>query len=152
EELPPLVDVPVQADGLVLGQHQDLAEVGVDAVGQGEVDDPEDPPERDRRLGPVARQRLQTTPPPPGQHGRQYVSVHDPLPDARRPFPVGFPLCARRAAKPTGKWGGWAYGWPVAGGGFKIPDSGCRRAKGRRDERQGPEGRPPGDPPPTTGH
>ena len=48
EELPPLVDVPVQAHGLVLGEDEDLAEVGVDAVREREVDDPVDA----RRTGP----------------------------------------------------------------------------------------------------
>ena len=76
EELPPLVDVPVQADGLVLGQDQDLAEVGIDAVGEGEVDDPVDPAERDGRLGPVAGQRLQARSPPPGQDDGQHVTIH----------------------------------------------------------------------------
>ncbi len=50
EELPAQVDVPVQAGGLVLGEHQDLAEVGVDAVGEREVDDPINA----RRKGPPA--------------------------------------------------------------------------------------------------
>ena len=59
EELPALVDVPVQAHRLVLGEDQDLAEVGVDAIREGEVDDPVDPAERDGRLGPVAGQGLQ---------------------------------------------------------------------------------------------
>ena len=76
EELPALVDVAVQADGLVLGQDEDLAEVGVDAVGEGEVDDPVDPAERDRRLGPVAGQGLQPGSPPPGQDDRQHITKH----------------------------------------------------------------------------
>ena len=76
EELPALVDVPVQADGLVLRQDEDLAEVGVDAVGQREVDDPVDPAEGDGRLGPVARQGFQPGPPPPGQDDGQNVTMH----------------------------------------------------------------------------
>ena len=56
----PSVEVPVQAVGLVLGQHQDLANVGVDAVREGEIDDPVNAAERDRRLGTVPGQRLQT--------------------------------------------------------------------------------------------
>ncbi len=60
EELPPLVDMPVQAGGLVLRQHEDLANVGVDAVREGEIDDPVNAAERDRRLGTVPGQRLQT--------------------------------------------------------------------------------------------
>ena len=76
EELPALVDVPVQADGLVLRQHEDLAKVGVDAVREGEVDDPVDAAERDGRLGTVTGQRLQARSPTPGQYDGQYVSIH----------------------------------------------------------------------------
>ena len=76
EELPALVDVPVQARRLVLRQHQHLAQVGVDAVRQREVDDPVQPAERDRRLGPVPGQWLQPRPPAPGQDDRQDVAIH----------------------------------------------------------------------------
>ena len=95
EELPALVDVPVQADGLVLGEDQDLAEVGVDAVGEGEVDDPVDPAERDGRLGPVAGQGLQAGPPAPGQDDGQHVAMH-PATSALTPGPG--PAAVARAA------------------------------------------------------
>jgi len=76
EEPPPLIEVPVQARRLVLRQHQDLAQVGIDAVREREVDDPVNAPQRDRRLGPVSSQRLQARAPAPGQHNGQYVSIH----------------------------------------------------------------------------
>ena len=121
EELPALVDVPVQADGLVLGQHEDLAEVGVDAVREGEVDDPVDPAERDRRLGPVARQRLQARSPasrpgrPPARrdtpcHLRSVASIRcRAVPTDREsagsdaPFVPGFARdsTSRHAARPS---------------------------------------------------
>ncbi len=52
-------DVPVEAVRLVLRQHDDLEVAGVDDVGQREVDEAVDPPERHRGLGPVGRQRHQ---------------------------------------------------------------------------------------------
>jgi hypothetical protein len=52
-------DVPVQAVRLVLREHDDLEVAGVDDVGEGEVDEPVDPSEGHRRLGPVRRQRHQ---------------------------------------------------------------------------------------------
>ena len=76
QELPTLVDVPVQADGLVLGQDQDLAKVGVQAIREREVDDPVDPAEGDRRLGPVTRQGFEARPPPPGEDDGQYIAEH----------------------------------------------------------------------------
>src|SRR5205823_10324286 len=74
---PPVVDVAVEAAGLELGQHQHLAQPAIEAVGQGEVDDPVEPAERDGRFRPVAGQRLQSSPFAAGQdqgenvfHGR----------------------------------------------------------------------------------
>ena len=86
EELPPHVDVPVQAGGLVLGQHQDLAEVGIDAIREGEVDDPVDPAEGDRGLGPVPREGLEAGPPASRQDDRQDVAIHHPPPLCRPRF------------------------------------------------------------------
>ena len=109
EELPPLVDVPVQADGLVLRQDEDLAKVGVDAVRQREIDDPVDAAERDRRLGTVPGQGLQTRSPAPGQHDGQHVTIHQKTSarlsarqsTALRPMGGPAPLCAGRRDKPT---------------------------------------------------
>ena len=52
-------DVTVQGVRLVLRQHDDPQVAAVDDVGQCEVDQPVDPRERHRRLGPVGRQRHQ---------------------------------------------------------------------------------------------
>src|ERR1035437_3776423 len=41
----------VERAGIVLGQNDDVVDVGVDAVGEREVDDPILPAERDRGLG-----------------------------------------------------------------------------------------------------
>ena len=49
-------DVVVERAGVVLGQDDDVIDVGVHAVGQREVDDPVLAPERDRGLGPLLRQ------------------------------------------------------------------------------------------------
>jgi hypothetical protein len=54
-------DVAVQAVALVLGEHADLEDAAVGQVGQGEVDQPVETPERDRRLGPVGGQRAQAS-------------------------------------------------------------------------------------------
>ena len=104
EEAPALVDVAGQADGLVLGQDEDLADVGVDAIGEGEVDDAIDPAEGDGGLGAVARQGLQARPAPPRQDDRQHVSVHPPPLPATGPPPLARPepLCAAGGGKPTG--------------------------------------------------
>ena len=101
EELPPLVDVPAQAHGLVLRQDEHPADVRVDAVGQGEVDDPVDPAERDGGLGAVAGQRLQARPPAPGQDDGQHVAHSNGPPP--RPRSDGD---ARRGSGSSGRAGG----------------------------------------------
>ena len=53
-----------------------LRRSAVDAVGQGEVDDPVEPAERHGRLGPVAGEGLQPGPLPPGQDDGQNVAIH----------------------------------------------------------------------------
>jgi hypothetical protein len=59
--------MPLQAEGLVLGQDQDVELPAVQAVGQGEVDDPVHPAERDGRLGPVPSERVQPGAPATGE-------------------------------------------------------------------------------------
>ncbi len=66
--------MPVEAHRLVLREHQDLAQAAVEAVGEREIDDPISPAERDRRLGPVARQRLQPRAFAAGQNDGQHVA------------------------------------------------------------------------------
>ena len=53
---PALADVPVQRERLVLGQDVNVAQVGVDAVGEGDVDDAVLAGEGHGRLGAVAGQ------------------------------------------------------------------------------------------------
>ena len=88
EEIPSLVDMAVQAGGLVLGQHHDLAHVGVDAVGECEVDDPVDPAEGNRRLGAVPGEWFEARSPASCQDDRQHVAIHQTTstrcPDDRR--------------------------------------------------------------------
>ena len=79
EEVPADAEVAVESAGLVLGQHEDAAEVAVDAVGQGEVDDAVQAAERHGRLGPVARQRLQARPLSPRKDDGEDVSHGFPL-------------------------------------------------------------------------
>ena len=57
---PAQVDVPIEAHGLVLRQHQHLADAAVQAVGEREIDNAIGAAKGHGRLGPVARQRLQT--------------------------------------------------------------------------------------------
>jgi hypothetical protein len=44
--------VVMEAEGIVLGENEDSAEVGVDAVGDGNVDQPVHSPKGNRGLGP----------------------------------------------------------------------------------------------------
>ena len=60
EQVPAGLEVVRQRVRLVLREDVDPPKAGVDAVGEGEVDDPEDAAERDRRLGPNVGERLQT--------------------------------------------------------------------------------------------
>ena len=64
-------DVDVEAVALVLGQHDDLAVVAVDQVGEDEVDQPVVTPERHGRLRPVGGQRHQPLALPAGEDDRQ---------------------------------------------------------------------------------
>ena len=65
--------MPVEAHRLVLREHQHLAQAAVEAVGEREVDDAVAAAEGHRRLGPVARQRLQPRAFAAGQDHRQDV-------------------------------------------------------------------------------
>ncbi|MEY4613104.1 MAG: hypothetical protein RL179_1077 [Planctomycetota bacterium] len=53
EKIPTQVQVPVQASRLVLGEYKDLAKVAVEAVGQGEIDDPVKAPKGNSGFRPV---------------------------------------------------------------------------------------------------
>src|SRR6266567_2628761 len=64
---PAEADVTVQAEGFVLRQDKDAAEIAVDAIGERDVDDSIYPAEGDRRLGAVARERPEALALPSGE-------------------------------------------------------------------------------------
>ncbi len=78
EESPAEVQMPVEAGGLVLRQHQHAAQATVDAVREGEIDDAVDSPERHGRLRTVSRERFESRPLAPRQDQRHHA-LH-PLP------------------------------------------------------------------------
>ena len=76
EKAPALIDMAIEAHGLVLREDEDLANVGIDAVGEREVDDPIDSAERHGRLGAVARQGFEPASPTSREHNRHHVAKH----------------------------------------------------------------------------
>ena len=79
EETPAGGDVTVEAVGLVLREDEDTAEAGVDAVGEGEVDDAIEAAEGDGWLGAVASERLQTGALAAGENqGKDIVKHEEP--------------------------------------------------------------------------
>ena len=56
---PAFADVPVERQRLVLGEDVDAAQIGIDAVGKGDVDDAVLAAKGNRRLGAIARERKQ---------------------------------------------------------------------------------------------
>ena len=72
-QAPGLGDVAVQRVRLVLGEHADAVQPGVDHVGQHEVDQAVVAAERHRRLRAVRRQRPQSLALAAGQDDAQYV-------------------------------------------------------------------------------
>ena len=71
-------DVPVQRVRLVLGEHADPVQPGVDQVGQHEVDQPVVAAERHGRLGPVGGERPQPLALAAGQHDAEHVGRQRP--------------------------------------------------------------------------
>jgi hypothetical protein len=74
---PPFADVPVQRQRLVLGQDINLAQPGVDAVGERDVDDAVMPAKRHCRFGPIAREWKQPLSCPASKQYSKCVS-HSP--------------------------------------------------------------------------
>ena len=80
DELPELVghdapshaEMPAERERLVLQRDEDLAQAGVDAVAQSEIDDPVGAAEVDRRLGAFLRERVQ----PFARASREYHDEH----------------------------------------------------------------------------
>ena len=56
---PALADVAIEAEGFVLRQDEDAAQIAIDAIGKGDVDDAVDAAEGHGGLGAVARERPQ---------------------------------------------------------------------------------------------
>ncbi len=54
EERPARADVTVEAEGFVLREDEDTAEVGIDAIGESDVNDAIESAKRNSRLGAVA--------------------------------------------------------------------------------------------------
>ena len=73
DDVPAHADVAVERQRLVLRRDEDAAQPGVDAVAQGEVDDPVRPAEVDRRLGAILRQRIQALAGAAGEHDHERV-------------------------------------------------------------------------------
>ncbi len=87
DRAPALADVAVERERLVLGEDVDVAQVGVDAVGQGDVDNAVLAGERYGGLGAVAGQGKQPFAGTTGEQNTQAIS-HDALPSAN-PFGAG---------------------------------------------------------------
>jgi long-subunit acyl-CoA synthetase (AMP-forming) len=66
--------MPVQADRQELSQHVDPVQPAVQAVGEGNVDQPVLACQRHGRLRTVFRQRIQTSPSPATQHQRNHIA------------------------------------------------------------------------------
>ena len=124
EDVPARLQVVGKRVRLVLRQDVDPPEPGVDAVGQGEVDDPEDAAEGDRRLGPDVGQRTQALTLAPRHDERKGV-FHRALLSPRRPSEclpqeayAGIPACRRRCRRLTSSA---AAGRTLAGGVPTLP-------------------------------
>ena len=83
-DAPPDSDVTGERQRLVLKGDEDLPQARVDAVAQGEVDDPIRPAEIDRRLGPLLGERIQPLADAPGQHHHDGVIEHGIAPSLWR--------------------------------------------------------------------
>ena len=77
--LPAEMDVAVEAHRLVLREDEIPANPAVEAVREGEIDDPIRPAERDGRFGPIPRKRLQPRSLAAGEYYRQHILHFPPL-------------------------------------------------------------------------
>jgi len=85
---PAAPDVAIQAESLVLGEHENPAKAAINAVGQGDVDDPVDTAEGDGRLGAVSRERPQPFPLPSGENHRDSLLDIEHRQRSRRRLPA----------------------------------------------------------------
>ena len=76
DDVPAHPHVAVEALRLVLGRDEDLAQAGVDAVREREVDDPIGTAERDGRLGALARERVEPLAGATREQDRDHVPEH----------------------------------------------------------------------------
>src|SRR5205807_7958809 len=60
DDIPAFADVPVEGKSLVLGEDVNAPQIGVDAVGKGDVNDAVDAAKGDCGLGPIASERVET--------------------------------------------------------------------------------------------
>src|SRR5437764_14398297 len=59
QDVPALADVAIKGQGLILSQDVNAAQIGVDAVGKGDINDAVNAAEGHGRLGAVARERIE---------------------------------------------------------------------------------------------
>ena len=83
DRAPALADVAIERERLVLGEDVDVAQVGVDAVGEGDIDDAVLAGERDGRLGTIAREWEKPFAGTASQQHTKRIS-HHPLPQKPR--------------------------------------------------------------------
>jgi len=72
--------MPVQRERFVLGEHNDLIEIGIEAVGEGKIDDSVNPPEGYGGFRTVASKRIKplALSPREKEHERplQIIAIH----------------------------------------------------------------------------
>jgi hypothetical protein len=73
KDVPAVAQVPDQVQRFVLCEHQNTAEVGIDTIGQGEVNDAVRPAERHRRFRGILGQRVQALSGAPSQQNGQNI-------------------------------------------------------------------------------
>ena len=96
---PGQADVPVQAVALVLGQHADPQDAGVDQVGQREVNQPVEAAERNGGLRPVVGERRQPLSRAARQHDAEDSFLRHLAPPPHDPGASSRPKGRRRAPK-----------------------------------------------------
>src|SRR5262249_47973131 len=78
--VPALTDMAVQRECFVLGKNEHTPQIGVDAIGEGDVDDSINSAESDGRLGAIAGQRIESFAGATGQQHSERVFHHRPGP------------------------------------------------------------------------
>src|SRR5215471_15957266 len=80
---PAFTDMPVEGEGLVLREDVNATQIGVDAIGESDVNNAVNTTESHRRLGAIARQGIETFSRPSCQQNSQGIS-HLPMSPAPR--------------------------------------------------------------------